>query len=159
MAASSSSEQQCSSSNSSSRCTTAGSISSWQQHAGAAAAAARTVAAAAAAAVALAAAAPAPPSWAATAAETFAAKCAGCHMQGGNVLAAGATLFPADLERNGRATPEAVYEIVYGGKGKMPGFGAGCAPKGACTFGPRLSDAEVREQAAYVLERAGAGWK
>ncbi len=50
-------------------------------------------------------------------------------MNGGNVLAVGATLFAPDLERNGVATPEAVYKIVYGGKGKMPGFGKDCAPK------------------------------
>lgn len=80
-------------------------------------------------------------------------------MNGGNVLAVGATLFAPDLERNGVATPEAVYKIVYGGKGKMPGFGKDCAPRGACTFGPRLSDEEVADVSAYVLQRAAEGWK
>lgn len=99
------------------------------------------------------------PALAAPAAELFTNKCAGCHMNGGNVLAVGATLFAPDLERNGVATPEAVYKIVYGGKGKMPGFGKDCAPRGACTFGPRLSDEEVADVSAYVLQRAAEGWK
>lgn len=111
------------------------------------------------AAAALAALAAAPPPALAGAPETFAMKCAGCHMNGGNVLQAGATLSSEDLQRNGRSTPEALYEIIYGGKGKMPGFGADCAPKGACTFGARLADEEVREQAEYVLARAAEGWK
>lgn len=37
-------------------------------------------------------------------------------------------------------------------------FGQECAPKGKCTFGPRLSDDEIRELAAYVLRNAEAGW-
>ena len=32
-------------------------------------------------------------------------------------------------QRNGRDTPEALYQIIYGGKGKMPGYGQDCAPK------------------------------
>ena len=66
-----------------------------------------------------------------------------CHAAGGNVVQAGATLFPADLTRNGVNDAVAVYDIIYGGKGKMPGYGEGCAPKGQCTFGARLSDGDV----------------
>ncbi|GBF89429.1 cytochrome, chloroplastic [Raphidocelis subcapitata] len=119
----------------------------------------RLAAAAAAAAALAGCGAAAPPPAVAAVTETFAAKCAGCHMNGGNVLQAGATLFTEDLQRNGRADPEGLYQIVYSGKGKMPGFGTECAPKGACTFGPRLSDEEVREMADYVAERAAAAWK
>lgn len=54
---------------------------------------------------------------------------AGCHVGGGNVVQAGATLKEADLQRNGAASVEAIYDLVYNGKGKMPGYGAGCAPK------------------------------
>lgn len=75
------------------------------------------------------------------------------------MLQPGATLFTEDLQRNGRAMPEALYEIIYSGKGKMPGFGQDCAPRGACTFGARFTDAEVQEQVDYVLARAAAGWK
>ncbi|KAG2451209.1 hypothetical protein HYH02_003816 [Chlamydomonas schloesseri] len=99
------------------------------------------------------------PVLAAEAPELFANKCAGCHMNGGNILAVGATLFSEDLQKNGVDSPEALYKIIYSGKGKMPGFGKECAPKGACTFGPRLSDEEVTSLATYVSERAAASWK
>ncbi|EFJ41518.1 hypothetical protein VOLCADRAFT_121636 [Volvox carteri f. nagariensis] len=99
------------------------------------------------------------PAFAAGAPELFTNKCAGCHMNGANVLAVGATLFPDDLRRNGVDSSEALYKIIYSGKGKMPGFGKECAPKGACTFGPRLSDEEVAALATYVQERAAEGWK
>jgi cytochrome c6 len=92
------------------------------------------------------------------AASLFAGKCAGCHAGGGNLLQAGATLKSADLERNGYADPEALFKLIYGGKGRMPGFGADCAPKGQCTFGPRFTDDEVRGVGELVLRRAGEGW-
>ena len=44
-------------------------------------------------------------------------------------MARGATLKLADLQKNGAATPEAIYELIYKGKGKMPGYGINCAPK------------------------------
>lgn len=91
--------------------------------------------------------------------QDFNTKCLGCHYQGGNVLQAGATLFEADLQKNGVASPDALYKIIYQGKGKMPGFGKDCAPKGQCTFGPRLTEQEVESMTAYVLERASQGWK
>ncbi len=50
-------------------------------------------------------------------------------MGGGNVVQAGATLKEADLQKNGAASVEAIYDLVYNGKGKMPGYGAGCTPK------------------------------
>jgi cytochrome c6 len=91
-------------------------------------------------------------------ASNFALKCAGCHAGGGNVLQAGATLSTADLQRNGYGDPEAMYNLIYSGKGRMPGFGEECAPKGACTFGARLSDEEVAGMAEYVLAQAEGGW-
>lgn len=75
------------------------------------------------------------------------------------MLVAGATLFPADLAKNGVESPEALYKIIYSGKGKMPGYGLECAPKGACTFAKRLTDEEVKGLADYVLERAADGWR
>ena len=55
--------------------------------------------------------------------------CAGCHAGGGNVVQGGASLFQGDLDRNGAASPEAVYSIIYSGKNKMPGYGQGCTPR------------------------------
>ena len=45
------------------------------------------------------------------------------------MVQAGATLKQADLQKNGVASVEALYDLVYNGKGKMPGYGAGCTPK------------------------------
>jgi cytochrome c6 len=75
------------------------------------------------------------------------------------VLAPGATLFPDALARAGLDTREALYDIIYNGKGRMPGYGQKCAPAGACTFAARLGDDDVDALAAYVLQRAGEGWK
>ncbi len=47
------------------------------------------------------------------------------------MVQAGATLKEGDLKRNGVATVESIYDLVYSGKGKMPGYGTGCTPK-AC---------------------------
>jgi len=52
-----------------------------------------------------------------------------------------------------------LFEVIYSGKGKMPGYGENCAPKGACTFAARLSDDEVKALGEFVLERAAEGWK
>lgn len=99
---------------------------------------------------------PPPPS---TSATIFTKSCAGCHAGGGNVVVPGATLFPDALARGGVDTQESLFALIYAGRNRMPGYGAKCEPRGACTFGPRLTDAEVEGLAAYVLQRAGEGWK
>ncbi len=55
--------------------------------------------------------------------------CAACHAGGGNIVQGGKSLKTQDLERNGVNSPEAIYQLIYGGKGKMPGYGQNCAPK------------------------------
>lgn len=84
---------------------------------------------------------------------------AGCHANGGNVLAAGKTLRIDDLEKNQVATIGEIYSLVYGGKNKMPGFGKDCKPAGQCTFAARLEDEDVTAVSDYVLQRANEGWK
>ena len=54
---------------------------------------------------------------------------------------------------------QSLFNLIYFGKGRMPGYGQDCAPKGRCTFLPRSSDEEIRELVAYVLARAEARWK
>lgn len=88
----------------------------------------------------------------------FQKACIGCHYEGGNVLQSGATLTARDLERNGVATEENIFKITYNGKGRMPGFGEKCTPKGQCTFGPRLSDEDIHLLAEYVKLQADEGW-
>lgn len=46
----------------------------------------------------------------------------------------GATLSLQDMNRNGLLDVDAVYKVVYSGKGKMYGFGEGCTPK-VCLVG------------------------
>jgi cytochrome c6 len=69
-----------------------------------------------------------------------------------------ATLKLTDLQRNNTADPDAVYRVIYSGRGSMPGYGLECAPKLQCTFAKRLSDDEIRQLAAYVLDQAAADW-
>ncbi|CAA7406870.1 unnamed protein product [Spirodela intermedia] len=88
----------------------------------------------------------------------FRRACIGCHDAGGNILQPGATLFTTDLERNGVATGEEIYKITYFGKGRMPGFGEKCTPRGQCTFGPRLQEEEIKQLAEFVKLQATKGW-
>lgn len=91
-------------------------------------------------------------------ATTFGMSCAGCHEGGGNIIRPQSTLKLADLEKNGLVDPDALYKVIYSGKGSMPGFGEGCEPKLSCTFAQRLSDEDVKAMTNYVLDQAKAGW-
>ena len=79
-------------------------------------------------------------------AATFSANCAACHAGGGNVINPNATLSLADLEKNGKASIDAIYTQVYNGQAPMPAFGG------------RLTDEQITEVAEYVLSQAEAGW-
>eukprot|EP00850_Spirogloea_muscicola_P011854 SM000075S21943 [mRNA] locus=s75:167568:169529:- [translate_table: standard] len=83
----------------------------------------------------------------AAAGQSFQKSCVGCHAGGGNILQSEATLTLGDLERNGVNSEDSVYSLIYSGRGRMP-----------CTFGPRLSDDEIRALATFVLQSAAAGW-
>ena len=83
----------------------------------------------------------------------FEAKCAACHAGGGNVVARSKTLDRAALTANNVD----IETIVTMGKNQMPGFGEACAPKPACTFGERLSDADIAEVSKWVDARADDG--
>ncbi|ONK74848.1 uncharacterized protein A4U43_C03F10750 [Asparagus officinalis] len=88
----------------------------------------------------------------------FQKACVGCHDMGGNIIQPGATLFTKDLERNGINTEEDIYNITYYGKGRMPGFGEKCTPRGQCTFGPRLLEDEIKQLAEFVKLQSDKGW-
>lgn len=45
------------------------------------------------------------------------------------MVQAGASLQTKDLEKNGAATVDAIYKLIYSGKGKMPGYGKDCQPR------------------------------
>merc|ERR1719440_1013026 len=70
-----------------------------------------------------------------------------------NVVARGKTLDRAALTANNVD----IATIVAMGKNQMPGFGEACAPKPACTFGARLSDADIAEVSKWVDARADDG--
>ncbi|QCD82876.1 cytochrome c6 [Vigna unguiculata] len=53
---------------------------------------------------------------------------------------------------------EAIYRVTYYGKGRMPGFGKECMPRGQCTFGARLEDEDIKILAEFVKLQADQGW-
>ncbi|XP_071735494.1 cytochrome c6, chloroplastic [Rutidosis leptorrhynchoides] len=91
-------------------------------------------------------------------ASLFRRACIGCHDAGGNIIQPGATLFLKDLQRNGVDTNEEIYRVTYYGKGRMPGFGEMCTPRGQCTFGARLKEEEIKLLADFVKSQADNGW-
>jgi cytochrome c6 len=82
----------------------------------------------------------------------FEAKCAACHAGGGNVLNPGKSLSLNTLQKNGYGSEAAIVELTRNGKGQMPKY-QGAIPKVS-----RMTDEELADVAAYVLDAAGKGW-
>jgi cytochrome c6 len=80
-------------------------------------------------------------------AQVFQAHCEGCHINGGNIIRRGKTLKLSALNRNGMDSPEAIAAIVTNGKNNMS------------AFRDRLTDQQIQDVTAYVLDRANADWK
>lgn len=78
--------------------------------------------------------------------QVFASNCAACHIGGGNVVNASKTLKISDLEQYEMASLEAIKTQVTKGKNAMPAF-----------LG-RLTEGEIDDVAAYVLDQAEKGW-
>nr|WP_286193197.1 MULTISPECIES: c-type cytochrome [unclassified Synechococcus] len=76
----------------------------------------------------------------------FGAHCAGCHLQGGNIIRRGKTLKMAALERNGITSPEAIAAIAAGGVGQMGGYAQS------------LGEGGPEAVAAWVWQQALDGW-
>ena len=79
-------------------------------------------------------------------AELFEAHCAGCHVNGGNIIRRGKTLRLAALERQGVAYEAAIAAIAAAGVGQMSGY-AGV-----------LGEEGVAAVAAWVWQQAQADW-
>lgn len=79
-------------------------------------------------------------------AKIFSANCASCHMGGGNIIIANKTLKKPALEKYNMISREAIVYQVQNGKNAMPAF------KG------RLSNKEIEDVAAYILDKAEQGW-
>jgi len=80
----------------------------------------------------------------------FSANCNACHIGGGNAVMSMKTLkkdalntYLANFQTDG---VDAIIYQVKNGKGAMPAFGG------------RLSDQEIENVAAYVLDQAEKGW-
>ncbi|WP_448603654.1 c-type cytochrome [Thermoleptolyngbya sp.] len=82
-----------------------------------------------------------------TGAAVFEVHCAGCHVNGGNIIRRGKTLKQPALEKYGYATVEAIAQIVANGKANMS------------AYKDQLTVEEIESVAAYVLDRAATGWK
>jgi cytochrome c6 len=76
----------------------------------------------------------------------FQAHCAGCHVNGGNIIRRGRTLKLKALERQGLNNPEAIATVAAQGMGQMGGYGKVLGPGGAEQVG------------LYVWQQALAGW-
>ena len=76
----------------------------------------------------------------------FDAHCAGCHVNGGNIIRRGKTLRLAALERQGVASEAAIAAIAAGGVGQMSGYGG------------VLGEDGVAAVAAWVWQQAQADW-
>ena len=80
-------------------------------------------------------------------ATVFEAQCVGCHINGGNIIRRGKTLKLNVLQKAHLDTEAAIADLVTHGKNNMS------------AYGDRLSESEIAEVAAYVLERAQNNWK
>ena len=90
------------------------------------------------------------PVWAAdshTGEQIFQTYCAGCHINGSNIIRRGKNLRSRALKRNGYDTKEAIAALVTNGKNNMS------------AYSDRLSAAEIEAVSIYVLKQAEAGWK
>ena len=80
-------------------------------------------------------------------AEIFSANCAGCHINGGNIIRRGKNLKKRALKKYKMDSLEAIENIVTNGKNNMS------------AYQDRLTKTEITNVAAYVLEQAEKDWK
>ena len=77
----------------------------------------------------------------------FEQHCAGCHVNGGNIIRRGKNLKARAMARNGVDSVAAVADIITHGKGLMS------------AYGDRLTPAELERLAAYVWDRSQENWR
>jgi len=81
------------------------------------------------------------------AAEVFSANCAGCHINGGNIIRRGKNLKQKALKKYGMDSIANISNLVTNGKGIMP------------AYKDRLSEQQIIDVSAYVLSQAETDWK
>jgi cytochrome c6 len=77
----------------------------------------------------------------------FSIQCAGCHINGGNIVRRGKTLKQKALKRNGVDNIKAIASLVANGKNNMS------------AYKDRLTEQEIEDVSAYVLEQAAKNWR
>ena len=80
-------------------------------------------------------------------AKVFKANCAGCHVNGGNIVRRGKNLKSRALHRHKVDTQDAVVSLVTNGKGIMS------------AYGDKLTPEQIADVSAYVLQRAEQNWR
>ncbi len=80
-------------------------------------------------------------------AKIFSVQCAGCHINGGNIVRRGKTLKLKALKRNGVDSLETITSLVAIGKNNMPGYK------------DRLNEKQIEDVSTYVLEQAEQDWR
>ncbi|MEH2192818.1 MAG: c-type cytochrome [Nostoc sp.] len=78
--------------------------------------------------------------------QIFSVQCAGCHINGSNIVRRGKNLKKQALKKYGMDSIDAVTSIVTNGKNNMS------------AYKERLTEQQIKEVAAYVLEQAEKGW-
>lgn len=81
------------------------------------------------------------------AAGLFERQCAGCHINGGNIIRRNKTLRLKALQQNQVATVAAIADLITHGKGNL-----------MSAYGDRLSSEEITSLATYVLDQAEHDW-
>ncbi|NMG06543.1 cytochrome c6 PetJ [Brasilonema sp. UFV-L1] len=77
----------------------------------------------------------------------FSVQCAGCHINGSNIVRRGKNLKLKALKKYHMDSIEAISSIVANGKNNMS------------AYKDRLTIEEIQDVAAYVLEQAQKGWR
>lgn len=91
-----------------------------------------------------------PPAFAADTAKgakVFSVECAGCHINGGNIIRRGKNLKLKALKRNKVDSLEEIIALVTNGKNIMS------------AYKDRLSQQQIQDVSAYVLEQAAKDWR
>jgi cytochrome c6 len=79
--------------------------------------------------------------------QLFKQNCAGCHLNGGNIIRRSKTLKLQALESNGFHGSVEIVQIVTMGKGNMS------------AYGDRLTPEDIQSVSSYVWDQAQVNWK
>ncbi|MGI8502373.1 MAG: cytochrome c6 PetJ [Hassallia sp.] len=79
--------------------------------------------------------------------QIFSVHCAGCHLNGSNIIRRGKNLKMKALKKNNMDSIEAIASIVTNGKNNMS------------AYKDRLTEQQIQDVATYVLEQAEKDWR